>query len=164
MKDDLRLTYPLWQMAGIGIAICFVLLIGYAGSFNMFADGGLEVELSFNTLTGAAAIATLLVFVLYVVLFLRRVARHNREFPDHPISHVKFRPQEYMEDDELFEVFTQRATKKVYAYFNILLPALIAVFCLVPIPKTWIIVIICLASMGQYFIYYRTMRSYVAAE
>ncbi len=163
MKDDMRLTYPLWQMAGIAIAIGFVLVIGYAGSFNMFSDGGLEVELNFTTVTGVIAIFLLVAFATYIILFARRVGRHNREYPNHPITKAKFTPQEYMEDDELFETFTQRATKKVYAYFNILLPIMISVFCLVPISKTWIIVIICLASMGQYWIYYRTMRAYVSA-
>lgn len=74
MKNDMRITYPLWQMAGIFIIMGFVLVAGYSTTTNNFSDGGFgfEFDISFNSISGVIAILLLAATVLYFVFLIFR--------------------------------------------------------------------------------------------
>lgn len=163
MKNDMRFTYPLWQMAGIFIIMGFVVLVGYAATMNTFPHGGFEFEINLNESSSIFLVAMLVSAVLYLLLFCLRIAKHNRSMPQHKISMTSLKPQEYLEDDELFQDVTKRATQKVYTYFAWMLPIMAGVYMMFPISRTWMIVGILLVAAGQYWIFYRTIRNFVSS-
>ena len=163
MKNDMRITYPLWQMAGILIAMGLVLVAGYSTTSTV-SDGQFGFEVSLSSISAGIMLALLGVTVLYLVLFFLRIATHNKRMPERKIQMGTFKPQEYLEDDEMFEEVTKRATKKVYTYFSILLPFLGSAYFIFPIDRTWMITGILLVAAGQYWIFYRTIRKFVAEE
>lgn len=112
MKNDMRIAYPLWQMAGIFIIMGFVLLLGYASSAKTFPDGGFELEISLGRLSSIFMLALLGVIALYLTMFISQILKHNKRMPKHKISMTTYKPQEYLEDDELFQDVTKQATKK----------------------------------------------------
>ena len=164
MKKDMRVSYPLWQAGSIVIIMALVLMIGYSSSFTIFNDGGFEFQATIENKLGVAFGFTLLILVLYMSLFSWKVFKHNRRLPERKINMLSIKPQEYMEDDEVFEEITKRATKKVYTYFVWALPLLAGLYSGLPISRTWMIVGILLVAVGQYWIYYRTIRKYVREE
>ncbi|WP_025783975.1 hypothetical protein [Sporosarcina sp. D27] len=163
MKNDMRITYPLWQMAGIFIIMGFVLLVGYAATVNTFSDGGFGFEISMSGNSGILLNAMMVIVVFYLLLFCLRIAKHNKRMPKHKISMTTYKPQEYLEDDELFQDVTKQATKKVYTYFAWALPVMAGVYLMLPISKTWMIVGVLLLAAGQYWIYYRTIRKFMSS-
>ena len=163
MKNDMRITYPLWQMAGIFIIMGFVLLVGYAATVNTFSDGGFGFEISINGTSGILLNAMLVIVVLYLSMFYYRISKHNKRMPKHKISMTTYKPQEYLEDDELFQDLTKQATKKVYTFFAWALPIMAAVYMLFPISKTWMISGILLLAAGQYWIFYRTIKKFMSS-
>lgn len=163
MKNDMRFTYPLWQMAGIFIIMGFVLLVGYASTMNTFPDGGFEFEISLNKSSSIFMMVMLVSTVLYLLLFFLRIVKHNKIMPKHKISMTTYKPQEYLEDDELFQDVTKQATKKVYTYFAWMLPVMAGGYMMLPISKTWMIVGILIVAAGQYYIYYRTIRKFMSS-
>ena len=165
MKNDMRVTYPLWQMGSIAILMALVLLIGYSSTFTLFEDGGFEFEFSIESkLYGIFFSASLIALIIYMTVFSWRIFRHNKRLPNQKINMLSLRPQEYMEDDELFQEITKRATKRVYSYFVVALPVLAGFYMGVPIGRTWMIFGILFVALGQYWIYYRTIRKYVMEE
>jgi len=164
VKNDMRVTYPLWQMGSIVILMALVLMIGYTSSFMVFADGGFEFQINLEDKLGVGFSATLLVLVLYMSLFSWKVFKHNRRLPERKIKMLSFKPQEYMEDDELFEEITKRATKKVYSYYTWALPALAGLYMGAPIGRAWMIFGILLVAAGQYLIYYSTIKKFIKED
>jgi len=164
MKNDMRIMYPLWQMGAIVILLVLVLVIGFSSVFTTLENGGFEFAVNFHEGLGVIAGGTLLLLFFYFLLFSWNVVKHNRLMPKHKIKVFSLKPQEYMEDDELFEEITKRATKKVYSYFVTALPILAAIYILLPIGKTLMIVGILLIAVGQFLIYYLEIRKYVEEE
>lgn len=163
MKNDMRITYPLWQMAGIFIIMGFVLLVGYAATVNTFSDGGFGFEFSISGNSGILLNVMLVIVVLYLILFFYNIKKHNERMPKHKISMTTYKPQEYLEDDELFQDVTKQATKKVYTYFAWALPIMAGVYLMLPIGKMWMTVGILLLAAGQYWIYYRTIKKFISS-
>lgn len=163
MKNDMRFTYPLWQMAGIFIIMGFVVLIGYASTMKTFPQGGFEFEINLNESSSIFLMGMLVSTLLYLVLFCVQIAKHNKRMPRHKISMITYKPQEYLEDDELFQDVTKQATKKVYTYFVWMMPLMAGVYMMFPIDRTWMIVGILLVAAGQYWIYYRTIQKFVSS-
>ncbi|REB05534.1 hypothetical protein DVB69_14775 [Sporosarcina sp. BI001-red] len=163
MRNDMRLTYPLWQMAGILIILGFVLLVGYAGTVKTFPQGGFEFEISLSSYSSIFILVMLAAVFLYLILFVFNIAKHNKRMPKHKITMNTFKPQEYLEDDELFQDLTKQATKKVYTYFAWALPIMAAVYMLLPISKTWMIAGILLLAAGQYWIFYWTIKKFMSS-
>ena len=164
MENDMRITYPLWQMGIIAFLIGFIVVLNFTTTFTTFDDGGFEFALSLENGLPYVFLGFNSLFILYVVIFNLKVKQHNRRMPGRKIDLTSWKPQEYMEDDELFQEITKRATKKVYAYFVLVLPALSAIYIVLPISKVWMVSGILLIAMGQYWIYYRTIKKYVAEE
>ena len=141
------------------------MLIGYSSTFTIFEDGGFEFGFSIDSkLYGSLFSGALMGLVIYMTVFSWKVYRHNKKMPNQKINMLSFRPQEYMEDDELFQEITKRATKRVYSYFVVALPVLAGFYMGLPIGRTWMIFGILFVALGQYWIYYRTIRKYVTEE
>ncbi|MFJ7934937.1 hypothetical protein [Sporosarcina sp. NPDC096371] len=164
MKNDMRITYPLWQMGAISILMVLVLMTSYSSNFETFNDGGFEFAINFQGKLGVLWGITLLVFIVYAWLFYWNVVKHNKQMPKHKINAFSWKPQEYMEDDELFQEFTKRATKKVYSYFVWAIPFLASLYLVFQVGTTGMILGLLLLSMGQYVIYYTEIRKYMGED
>lgn len=158
MKNDMRFTMPLWQMGAIVILIMMTITIGVAGDITYFGNGGFEFEFTLEGFSAAVFLLTTLSFFIYLILLLTNIRKHNKQFPNKKISAFTMKPQEYIDDDELFEEMTKRATKKVYSYYAWALPLLVALSLGAFLGRTVILVGILLIAFGQYWIYYSTMR------
>lgn len=161
MKNDMRITYPLWQMGAIVIAMGFTLLAGLSSVFTV-GDRAFEVNVQggWGVIWGFA----LLIFVFYLALLTWNVARHNRRMPKHKINVFSWKPQEYMEDDELFQEVTKRATKKVYTYFVLSIPFFACLSLGLQVGTIGMVMGLLLLSAGQYLIYYTEIRKYVGVD
>ena len=157
----MRITYPLWQMGAIVIAMVLTLLVGLSSDFTV-EDRGFEVNVQgeWGVIWGIA----LFVFFLYLVLFIWRIVRHNGRMPQHKINFFSWKPQEYMEDDELFQEVTKRATKKVYTYFVWTIPFLAGLSIGFQAGTIGTVIGLLFLSMGQYFIYYKEIKKYTGAD
>ena len=69
MKNDMRITYPLWQMGAISILMVLVLMTSYSSNFETFSDGGFEFAIIFQGELGVLWGITLLVSSSYALLF-----------------------------------------------------------------------------------------------
>jgi len=162
MKKDMRITYPLWQMGTAMILIVVVLMTGF--SSNPFEDGVIKFFTDGQGKLGVLKGILVLVFVVYFLLFYWRVVQHNKRMPKHKINLFSLKPQEYMEDDELFQEVTKRATKKVYTYFVWTIPFLAGLSMGVQSGTIGTVIGLLLLSMGQYLIYYREIRKYMEVD
>ncbi|WP_342510852.1 hypothetical protein MKY34_12000 [Sporosarcina sp. FSL K6-1522] len=112
MKNDMRITYPLWQLGAIAILMVFVVLISYSADFTIYSNGGFEFAISFEGELGIVWGVISLIFVVYLVLFIWSIIMHNNRMPQHKIQIFSWKPQEYMEDDELFQDLRNEQRKK----------------------------------------------------
>lgn len=147
MKNDMRITYPLWQMGAILLMILFTLLYGLSSYIT-------------NSILGII----FLLIVVYLVLLFWNISKHNKRMPNQKITIFSWKPQEYMEDDELFQEITKRATKKVYSYFVWSIPLLAGLSLGSSLGKIGVVVALLLLSFGQYLIYYREIRKYMGED
>ncbi|WP_313892945.1 hypothetical protein [Psychrobacillus sp.] len=147
MKNDMRITYPLWQMGAILLMILFTLLYGLSSYIT-------------NSILGII----FLLIIVYLVLLFWNIAKHNKRMPNQKITIFSWKPQEYMDDDELFQEITKRATKKVYSYFVWSIPLLAGLSLGLSLGTIAVIVALLLLSFGQYLIYYREIRKYMGAD
>lgn len=158
MKNDMRITMPLWQMGAILILLIFTITIDLSTKITNVTNDGFEFKLEFTSIHAGIFIGTLIALVLYLVLFFYNVRKHNKTYPNKKLRVFTFRPQEYIEDDEWFDEMTKRATKKVYTYYTWTLPLLVGFSLGGFLDRTVILVGILLIALGQYWIYYTTMR------
>lgn len=159
MKGDMRFTLPLWQMGSILILLVLTLVIGFSSETTFVtSEDGYYFELNMNYVSGLIFSGLLLALVIYVVLMFVKISRHNKRFPNQKIKSFTFKPQEYIEDDEFFDEITKRATKKVYSYYTIALPLLVGVALGGMWHRAIILAAILVVALGQYWIYYSTMR------
>ncbi|AOV07282.1 hypothetical protein [Sporosarcina ureilytica] len=158
MKNDMRVTLPLWQMAAIALLMVITITMGLATKVTNFTNDRLEFEITFGSYLGGIFACAMVAFLIFFVLFLINIQKHNKRFPDKKINTFTFKPQEYIEDDEWFDEMTKRATKKVYSYYSWTLPLLVGFSLGGFLGRTVILVGILLIAMGQYWIYYSTMR------
>ncbi|MBE1554456.1 hypothetical protein [Sporosarcina limicola] len=164
MKKDMRVSYPLWQMISIIFLMAFVFLIGFSSEFKTFKDGGFEFIVEWNNIEKFVVSIVLLLFILFLALFNWNVVKHNRSMPMHKINLFTLKPQEYMEDDELFQELTKRATKKVYSYYTLAIPILAGIYVASPFGRTEMIIGFLLLAVGQYFIYYKNIKKYITED
>lgn len=164
MKNDMRVRYPVWQMGFIAIIMALVFLIGESAEFELYDDGGFTFTTQLEFWSGIIVATLLLTVFMMLILFIRSVSKHNKNFPRRKISLFSFRPQEFMDDDELFREVTRRATQKVYSFFSVALPIIAALFIILPVPRVWMVLGILALSLVQYLIYYSTIRKYVTEK
>lgn len=164
MKNDFRLQYPLWQMG-------FIILLGafaYGLSSPVTEVVNTETENSIMISIGGtqslfAMIALLLYFILLAV-FAYQLRKHNKNNPHQKVSAFSIRPPEYLEQDEGMTYITRKAAQKVYTFITWSLPLLAAFAIILPLPKLFIIWGILLIALGQYWIYYREVRSHLKED
>ena len=155
MKNDMRITYPLWQVGVVVILMALVLLSGF--SSNPLRTGVFYVEGKI----GVLRVVIMLIFIICFLLFYWRIVQHNKRMPKHKIEFFSWKPQEYMDDDELFQEVTKRATKKVYTYFVCSIPILAGLSIMYQLGTVWMVLGLLILSIGQYVIYYTEIRKYV---
>jgi len=163
MKNDMRITFPLWMMN-------FILLIAvsfyYIGTTAVIEGRGIN-EFTFSINLESKLIVFSILFVLLIgsiITFLIKFAKHNRQYPHRKLSPFYWQPPEYLEDDELFQQATGLATKKVYTFFVSAIPILVLLYILMPIGKMWMVIGLLMLAFMQYLIYYLEIRKYVAEE
>ena len=163
MKNDLRITFPLWMM-------CFILLIAasiyFIGTTALIEGRGMdEFTFSISLESNLTFFAILFVLLLGSLLtFFIKLLKHNRKYPDKKLSPLYLNPPEYIEDDELFQQATGQATKKVYTFFVSAIPILAVLYIVLPIGKMWMIIGLLSLGFLQYMIYYLEIRKYVTEE
>ena len=165
MKGDMRYAYPIWQMGFILLLIGLTTIIGFTSDY-VLSNGkdGFLFQISLEGISFWYFAAWLALLVFYLLIFSWKISKHNKRNPSRQMKLMTFKPQEYMEDDELFEEVTRRATQKVYSYFTVALPSSAALFLMLPIGKFGMLNILLLLAIGQYFIYYRTIRRYMKED
>ena len=163
MKNDLRVTFPLWMM-------CFILLIAasiyFIGTTAVVEGRGTD-ELTFSFSLESNFILFSILFVLLIgsiITFFIKLVKHNRQYPHKKLSPFYLKPPEYLEDDELFQQATGLATKKVYTFFVLAIPILAVLYLVMPIGKMWMVIGLFLLGFMQYLIYYMEIRKYVTEE
>jgi hypothetical protein len=165
MKGDMRYTYPLWQMGFILLLVALVTIIGYTLDYELFTStSSFLFEFQLEGVGFWCVAVWLVVLVIYLTIFSLKMNHHNKRNPSRQLKLMTLKPQEYMEDDELFEDVTRRATQKVYSYFTVALPSAAALFLILPIGKFGMLNILLFLAIGQYFIYYRTIRLYMKED
>lgn len=163
MKNDLRITFPLWMM-------CFTLLIAasiyFIGTNAIIEGRGInEFTFSISLESNLNFFSILFIFLIgSLVIFFTRVVKHNRQYPHKKISPFYLKPPEYIEDDELFQKVTGLATKKVYTFYASAIPLLAMLYIVMPIGKMWMVIGLFLLGFMQYLIYYMEIRKYVTEE
>ena len=163
MKNDLRITYPLWMM-------CFILLLAasvYLVGTTAIVEGQGTGELTFSLSLESNLIFFSILFVLLIgslLTFFIKLFKHNRKHPLKKFSLFYLKPPEYIEDDELFQQATGQATKKVYTFYVSAIPILAVLYIVLPIGKMWMIIGLLLLGFLQYMIYYLEIRKYVTEE
>lgn len=165
MKGDMRYTYPIWQMGFILLLIALTTIIGFTLDYEL--SNGMDSFLFQFSLEGVGfwcLAAWLALLVIYLLIFGWKMHHHNKRNPSRQLKFLTLKPQEYMEDDELFEEVTRRATQKVYSYFTVALPFLASLFLILPIGKFGMLNALLLLAFGQYFIYYRSIRQYMEKD
>lgn len=163
MKNDIRITFPLWMM-------CFILLIAasiyFIGTTAVIEGRGMD-EFTFIISVDSNLIPFFILFVLILgslITFFMKIIKHNRKYPHKKLSLFYLKPPEYIEDDELFQQVTGLATKKVYTFFSSAIPILAVLYIVMPIGKMWMVIGLLLLNFVQYLIYYLEIRKYVTEE
>ncbi|QOV10202.1 hypothetical protein [Viridibacillus arvi] len=164
--SDLRVQYPLWNIALIIILMIFSYgVVRFSDIlFPMIRslidnDGGVVVARIDMT-----AIVTIIVGLVLLVPFysayFQKLSKHNKQHPNDKISLFSFQPPEYIEEDEMFRQVTQKATKKVYSFYTMAIPLTIVIM-LFPLNRYFFIVILCLIFIIQNLLYYKEIRKYI---
>lgn len=157
----MRVKMPLWQMGAIFILIILTSLLAPATKILLFTEGRFEFEMMFEGYGdwgGIVLLLAVMMLIIYLILFILNIQKHNKRFPERKIRMFTLKPQEYMEDDELFDEMTKRATKKVYSYYTWILPFFVGLSLGGSWSRTVILVGILIIALGQYWIYYRAMK------
>ena len=161
MKYDMRVTMPLWQMGAIFILIILTSLLGPTPIIFLFSEGRFEFEMVVDgcgNWGGLVFLLSLITLIIYLILFTLNIRKHNKRFPNQKMRVFTLKPQEYLEDDELFDEMTKRATKKVYSYYTWALPLFVGLSLGGSWSRTVILIGVLVIALGQYWIYYSTMR------
>lgn len=160
MKNDLRISYPLWMIWFIILIVSSVYLVGTTAVFQ--SNGRNEFSFVLNMEPKLVLFIILfLLLLISLIAFFSRIVKHNRIHPNKKFSFFYLTPPEYLDDDELFQLATGKATRKVYTFFASAIPILAIVYTLMPIGKMWMIIGIWFLGAMQYLIYYFEIRKYV---
>lgn len=160
MKNDLRITYPLWMVWFICLFAVTIYLIGMAAIIDTTTKNEITFMLNLES-TLIFFITLFVLLILSLIVFLVKIVKHNRKYPQKKFSAFYIKPPEYLDDDELFQLATGRATRKVYTFFSSAIPILALLYILLPIGKMWMVIGILLLGAMQYLIYYIEIRKYV---
>ncbi|ALS74351.1 hypothetical protein AUC31_03340 [Planococcus rifietoensis] len=164
MKQDFRMTYPLWNMAFI--LILAVMAVGFTSSFVNVTKTDSSLSIETQAVEGFLLFAALIAYLVLITIYLIALQAYNRKNPGKKISPFSMRPPEYMEQDEGMTFITRKAVQKVYTFITWILPFFALIVMLFPIPRLFIVWGILAVAFGQNLIYYMEMRRHLkeAAE
>ncbi|ANU19139.1 hypothetical protein BBI15_02415 [Planococcus plakortidis] len=164
MKQDFRMTYPLWNMAFI--LILAVMAVGFTSSFVNVSKTDSSLSIEAQAVEGFLLFIALIAYLVLITIYLIALQSYNRKNPERKIPAFSIRPPEYMEQDEGMTFITRKAVQKVYTFITWSLPFLALIVMLAPIPKLLIVWGILAVAFGQNLIYYVEMRRHLkgAAE
>ena len=154
MKKDFRIQYPLWQI-GFLLMATFGLFVSQGG----YSD--LLLALNLEMLGAIIAVFLVPLFIGFGLTFRKRLAAHNKNYPNQRLSFFQLRPFEYIEDDEGWQFITRRATQKVYAFFTGALPISLYIHLFFDVPQYGVIINFLVLAIMQFLIYYLEIRKYV---
>lgn len=162
MKNDIRVTYPLWMMAFI--ALLGVFAVGIHSPATEFINTETETSLSIQleAFDSLLVFGSLLLNLILLTVFIRKVEKYNKNNPQQKISLFSLRPPEYLEADEGMTHITRGAVQKVYSFYSIALPALATIVIIYPfsVPRLAVIMAILALAFIQYWIYYAEVRKH----
>ena len=156
MTKDLRVQMPLWNIVAIVEfgAIIIPMLLSEIRWFNH----DLIFSLKMDYVLGLMSLCGIFLFVVTAILLILKTIQFNKENPNRKMNIFSLTPNEYIEDDEMFNQVTNKATRKVYTFLSCAIPVLtVAVF----LPKIWIAVLLILVAIIQNLIYYVEIRKYI---
>lgn len=151
---NLRVHYPLWNIVSL-IPLFFI------GSSIILREGsGKESDFSQFLQNGILVWTILLIIIVTVYSFA--VWSFNKKYPMQKINPFSFRPNEYIEEDEMFMLVTMQATKKVHTFMAVVTPALfgLSIFATRLMIFSGIFVIIIIQNM----IFYNEVKQYTREE
>lgn len=162
MKQDFRMTYPLWNMAFI--FILGVMAVGLTSNFVTVTQTDSSFSIEAQAFDGFLTFIALIVYLVLIVVYLFALRSHNKRNPDKKTSPFSMRPPEYMEEDEGMTFITRKAVQKVYTFITWALPLLALIVMVAPVPRLYIVWGILAIAFGQNLIYYIEIRKYFKEE
>lgn len=161
IKKDIRVQYPLWQMAFIILFGGIAFVITGASSEFINTDAEVSYRIDLEALETVVLLGTGLLTLFILAVFIRKVSQHNKQNPAKKISIWQIRPVEYLEQDEGLTYITRRAAQKVYTFFVWSLPTIALVYLVLDLSKFWMISGILFIAFMQNLIYYLEIRKYL---
>lgn len=128
---------------------------GYFFLVVFFASMALNVVESDLTVWIAAVVVA--VTVVVSTTYTIALSRWNKQHLKHPIRYWGLIPPELKEEDEGMQMFTARATRRVYIYFGWAIPATAFIYVLTNPSPLMMIGLFAALAFGQQIIYYVAM-------
>lgn len=147
MKKILDARSPFWQV--LLYSLIFILTI-----INAVSPLTPDVHIS----AWIASLVILAMMFLIGVAYSWQIIRHNKQHPKHRIRYFGLFPPEFLDEDELLTATTNKATRRVYAYYTAAIPLLIILNLLIKIPTEWMLVILAGVVVIHYLIFWYSMR------
>lgn len=150
---NMRMLYPLFN-----IVSCIILLFmgwGFTRNDVMITESSVSYTIHpVGVIAWLVLLAACITFTIFIKIY-------NKQNPKEKIKLLSFKPPEYLEEDEMYQYATMKATKKVYTFINWALPCILA-FLLMPFPysKFIIFVLIALIIIIQNLIFFFKMRKF----
>ena len=164
MKKDIRVQYPLWQMAFIVLfGFMAFSVIGVSKEFNHNSEG-FSYSLEFNPVESIFLLGALSISLITGLIFIRKISIHNKQHPDQKLSMWQVKPIEFLEQDEGMTHITRRAAQKVYTFFVWALPFFAVISMIFELPRFWVIIGILFLALMQYLIYYLEIRKHLKED
>ncbi|HSO57467.1 MAG TPA: hypothetical protein VLQ66_04435 [Paenisporosarcina sp.] len=164
MKKDIRVQYPLYQMAFIVLfGFMAFSIIGVSKEFNHNSEG-FSYSLEFNPIESILLLGALFISSIAGLIFIRKIYNHNKQHPDQKLSMWQIKPIEFLEQDEGMTHITRRAAQKVYTFFVWALPFFAVIFMVFELPRFWVIMGILFLALMQYLIYYVEIRKHLKED
>ncbi|RHW40084.1 hypothetical protein D1B33_04350 [Lysinibacillus yapensis] len=150
---NIRMMYPFFNIIGCVI----FLFIGWGFTRN---DATIS-ENTFDYTIHPVGIIAWLILVALCLVFSFLIKRYNKMNPDKQIKTFTMTPPEYIEEDEMYQYATMKATKKVYTFLIWALPAIL-LYIILPLPfsEYGVFFIITVIIIIQNLLYFFEMRKF----
>lgn len=157
MTKDLRIQMPLWNIAAI-VELGAIIIPMLLSEIRWF-DNDLLFSLKMDFIPGLISLCGIFLFVLSAILLILKTIQFNKGNPNRKMNIFSLKPNEYIEDDEMFNQVTNNATRKVYTFLSGAIPMLIVVVAF--LPKIWVVILLLLVVIIQNIIYFMEIRKFV---
>lgn len=169
-KKDFRVQFPLWN-----IALCVILLIVtfsivrltdmlFNGFEGVFSEVGNDIIINWSMLPLFSLFVGVGLLIAFFIAYFMKLNKHNKENPNKKLdAFTSFRPNEFLDDDEMLSQVTRNATKKVYILYSSFLPLLI-VLMFFPFDRYVFIFGIFLLLILQNTLFYKEIRQYISGQ